>query len=106
MAKYLIQGSYTLEGVKGIVKDGGTARVAAAAKAVESLGGKLDVMYFTLGSDDVLGIMDVPDNVSAAALSLAVGAAGGVALRTTVLLTPEEMDQAAKRAVSYSPPGG
>ena len=105
MAKYLIQGSYTLEGVKGIAKEGGTARVAAASKAVESLGGNVDAMYFALGSDNLVAIMDVPDNESAAALSLTVAAAGGAALRTTVLLTAAEMDQAAKRSVSYTPPG-
>ena len=49
--------------------------------------------------------MDVPDNVSAAALGLAVGAAGAITWNTTVMLTPEEIDEAAGKSVAYRPPG-
>ncbi|MDQ7859169.1 MAG: GYD domain-containing protein [Armatimonadota bacterium] len=105
MPKYLFQGSYTLEGVKGLLKDGGSRRRAAAQHAVESVGGKVEAFYFTFGKDDVVLLLDAPDNVSVAAVSLAVAAAGGFAGRTTVLLTPEEIDQATKKAVSYRAPG-
>ena len=105
MPKYLIQASYTPEGVKGLLKDGGSKRRAAAAAAVKSLGGNLEVFYFAFGDTDVFAIADAPDNLSAAAVSLAVTASGAVQAKTTVLLTPEEMDQAAKKTVSYRPPG-
>jgi len=105
MPKYLFQGSYTLEGVRGLLKDGGSKRRAAAQHAVESVGGRLEAFYFAFGKDDVVLLVDAPDHVSIAAVSLAVSAAGGFAGRTTVLLTPEEIDQAAKQAVSYRPPG-
>jgi uncharacterized protein with GYD domain len=105
MPKYLFQGSYTLEGVKGVLKDGGAKRRAAAQQALESVGGKVDAFYFAFGENDVFTIVDVPDNVSVAAVSLAISAAGGFRGKTTVLLTPEEMDQATKKAVKYRPPG-
>ncbi len=105
MPKYLVRGSYTLEGVKGLVKDGGSKRRAAAQQAVESVGGKVEAFYFSFGKNDVVAIVDVPDNASAAAVSLAIAAAGAFRPRTTVLLSPEEIDQAAKRTVRYRPPG-
>ena len=105
MPKYLIQASYTPEGVKGLLKDGGSKRRAAAAAAGKGLGGNLEVFYFAFGDTDVFAIADAPDNLSAAAVSLAVTASGAVHAKTTVLLTPEEMDQAAKKTVSYRPPG-
>lgn len=105
MPKYLFMGSYTLEGVKGLAKDGGTKRRQAAQRAVESVGGKLEALYFTFGDRDFVGIADLPDNVSAAALSLAVSAAGGSNFKTIVLLTPDEMDQAIRKEISFTPPG-
>lgn len=105
MPKYLIQASYTVEGTKGLLKDGGSKRRAVAEAAVKSLGGRLEAFYFAFGETDVFAIADMPDNVSAAAVSLAVTASGAVNAKTTVLLTPEEMDQAAKKTVSYRPPG-
>ena len=105
MAKYLITASYTAEGVKGVLKGGGTARVDAVRKMVEGLGGKLETFYFAFGSDDVFAIADLPDNAAAAAIGLAVSASGLTAARTTVLLTPGEIDEAAKRQVDYTPPG-
>jgi uncharacterized protein with GYD domain len=106
MAKYLLQTSYTTEGVKGLIAKGGTARRAAAEAAVKSVGGTLDAYYFAFGSTDAVLIVDVPDNATAAALALTVSASGAVAVRTTVLLTPEELDVAAQQKVSYTPPGG
>jgi len=105
MAKYLVEGRYTTEGSKGLVRDGGTGRRAAAAKAIEGVGGKLESFYYAFGDIDVYAVFDAPDHVSAAALALAVSQGGGVNLKTVVLMTPEEMDQAGKKAVDYRPPG-
>ena len=105
MPKYLLQASYTAEGAKGLLKDGGSKRRAAAKTLVESLGGKIDCFYFAFGKSDVFAVVDLPDAVSAAAASLTIGASGAVAGRVTVLLTPEEIDQAAKKSTKYTPPG-
>jgi uncharacterized protein with GYD domain len=105
MAKYLVEARYTAEGAKGLAREGGTGRRAAAAKAVEGLGGKIEAFYYAFGDVDAYVIFDVPDNVSAAALSLAVGQSGGINTKTVVLMTPEEMDQAGKKAVDFRPPG-
>ena len=105
MAKYLVHASYSVEGVKGLLKDGGSARRAVAKGAIESLGGKLEAFYFAFGDSDVIAIFEAPDNVAMSALSLAVGAAGGVSTKTTVLLTPEEVDQVVKKTASYRAPG-
>jgi uncharacterized protein with GYD domain len=105
MPKYLVEGSYTLEGVKGVQSAGGTSRRDAVAKLAESVGGQLESFYFAFGDRDVYAIVDLPDNESAAAVALTAIAAGGVALRTVVLLTPEEVDAAANRSVEYRPPG-
>jgi uncharacterized protein with GYD domain len=106
MAKYLIEASYTLEGVKGVQKAGGSSRRDAVAKLAESVGGSLESFYFAFGNHDVYLVADLPDNESAAAVALTVNAAGGAKVRTVVLLTPEEVDSAANRSVEYRPPGG
>lgn len=105
MPKYLLQGSYTMEGIKGLLKDGGSKRRQAVEQAIKGLGGQLEAFYFAFGETDAFGIADVPDNVSAAALSLAIAASGAAQVKTTVLLTPEEMDRATKKTISYRPPG-
>ena len=105
MPKYLFQGSFTVEGVKGLLKDGGSKRRAMLEQLIKDQGGTLEAFYFAFGESDVFVIVDLPDNVSSAALSLAVGAGGGVRASTTVLLTPEEMDQAVQKRVNYTPPG-
>ena len=105
MAKYLYQASYTAEGVRGLLKDGGSSRREAVKKMIGSLGGTMEAFYYAFGADDVYLIVDVPDNVTAAAAALAVGSSGAVKIRTTVLLTPEEMDAAAKKTVAFRPPG-
>jgi uncharacterized protein with GYD domain len=105
MPKYLMAVSYTAEGAKGVAKEGGTGRLDAARDMIESLGGKLECFYFAFGEADVYAIADVPGSVEAAALALAVGASGAVATKTSVLLTPQEVDEAAKKAVRYRPPG-
>ena len=106
MPKYLFQASYTTEGAKGLLKEGGTKRRAAVEQLMKSVGGKLEAFYFALGESDVFLLVDAPDNASVVAASLTTAAAGVVTnLRTSVLLTPEEMDQATKKSVSYRPPG-
>ena len=105
MARYLFQASYTAEGAKGLLKDGGTKRRQAAKALVESVGGKLEAFYFGFGSTDAYVIVDMPDNVSAAAVSVATNASGAITGSIVVLLTPEEMDQAVKKSAAYTPPG-
>jgi uncharacterized protein with GYD domain len=105
MPKFLIMASYTQEGVKGVQSAGGVSRREAVKDAIEGLGGKLESFYFGFGEHDAYVTADVPDNESAAAISLTVNAAGGATTRTVVLLTPEEVDKAAERSVSYRPPG-
>src|SRR2546427_13010934 len=100
MPKYFFQGSYSVEGIRGLQKDGGSKRRAAAQQAAQSVGGKLDAFYFALGTDDVVGIFDLPDNVSAAAVSLVINAAGGVQFQTTALLNPQGTGPATKKNVA------
>lgn len=103
MAKYLIEAGYSLEGLKGLVKDGGTGRRNAVEAAVKALGGHLDAFYFGFGQSDVYAIVDSPDNVGAAAFALVIGATGVAGhYKTTVLMTPEEVDQAAKKAAAVT----
>jgi uncharacterized protein with GYD domain len=106
MAKYMFTARYTAEGAKGLVRDGGTARVAIVEKACAAAGGRLESFYFAFGGTDAYVTADLPDNVAAAALALAVNQAGGAATNTVVLMTPAEVDAAAKKSVAYRPPGG
>jgi len=101
----MVQGSYTVEGLRGLLKEGGSARKAGLAKLAEGLGGRLEALYFAFGEDDVYAIGDFPDSVTAAAVSIAANASGAVRAKTVVLLTPEELDQATKKSVDYRPPG-
>ena len=105
MPKYLVKASYTQEGTKGLLKEGGTKRRAAVEQMLTQLGGKLDAFYFGFGEADAVVIADVPDNVSAVALSLVVNASGSVTLQTIPLITPEELDQATKKTFTYRAPG-
>ncbi len=105
MPKYLAQCSYTVEGVKGLLKDGGSKRREAVEQLVKGMGGTLEGYYYAFGDNDLFVITDMPDNVSIAAISLVVNASGAVTVKVTVLLTPEEIDQAAKKIVDYHPPG-
>jgi uncharacterized protein with GYD domain len=105
MPKYLMEVSYTSEGSKGLQKDGGSKRRKAAQALIESLGGKIESLYFAFGDTDVIVIADLPDAASAAACSIALATSGSATSKTTALLTPEEVDQATKKAASYTPPG-
>ena len=105
MAKYLIEANYMGEGLKGLLKEGGSSRRAAVEKLVGSLGGTIEAFYYAFGDTDLFVIADLPDNVTAAAASLTASAAGTATVKVTVLLTAEEMDAAAKKSPSYRPPG-
>jgi uncharacterized protein with GYD domain len=103
--KFLVKASYTLEGVKGLRSSGGSGRRDAVAQSAESVGGTLEGFYFAFGDTDAYVIVDLPDNEAAAALALTVNASGGATTSTVPLLTPEEVDAAAQRSVSYRAPG-
>jgi uncharacterized protein with GYD domain len=105
MPKYLLQASYTTEGVKGLLKDGGSKRREVVEQLTKALGGRVEAFYFAFGDDDVYVISDVPDNATMTAVSLTVNASGAVKVKTTVLLTAEEVDQATKMTVNYRAPG-
>lgn len=105
MPKYLLQVSYTAEGSKGLLKEGGSKRRQAADQAVKSAGGTIESFYFAFGDTDALVIADAPDHASMAAAALAINSSGLVRTKTTILLTPEDLDQAAKKSVSYRGPG-
>ncbi len=105
MPLYLWRVSYTPEGTKGLIKDGGTKRRDFVKQMVEKLGGKVHAFYYALGDADVVGIAEFPDQATAMALSLSVNGSGAAQLHSTVLVTPEEMDAATKKQVGYRPPG-
>ena len=105
MPKFLVEATYTAEGHKGLVKDKPSGRKAAVAEAAKKLGGKLDAIYFCLGDNDVMLIVDMPDHLSAAALSSAACASGMTRTKTTMLLTVDEADEALSKPVAYRAPG-
>jgi uncharacterized protein with GYD domain len=105
MPKYLLEVSYTAEGAKGLLKDGGSKRRTAAQTAIEGLGGRIEAFYYAFGKHDVIVIADLPDPASAAAASINLAASGGVTSRTTVLLSAEEIDAAVRKSTPYTPPG-
>jgi uncharacterized protein with GYD domain len=106
MPKYLVRASYTAEGLEGLLKDKASGRKAAVAEAIETLGGKLESIYFAFGEDDVVVVLDLPDNIAAARLAIAVGASGLIRTKTTALLTVEEADQAlAAPDIGFRAPG-
>ena len=105
MPKYLFQASYTTRGEEGVRAKGGSDRREAVADAVKSVGGELECVYFEFGDTDAFSIVDLPDDEAAAAVSLIVNASGAAKVKTSVLLTPEQVDEAASRAVTFRPPG-
>jgi len=105
MAKYMIQAAYTTDGMKGLLKDGGSKRRTVVESAINALGGHVETFYFSFGPNDVVIIVDLPDAVTGAAVGMAVGASGSVRCTTTPLITCEEIDQAAKKQVAYKAPG-
>ncbi len=105
MAKYLWQVSYTAEGARGLLKDGGSKRRKRTEDILKAAGGRLEAFYFAFGQHDAYMIADIPDTSSVAAICLAVNASGAATLTTTVLLAAEELDKAAEASFTYTPPG-
>lgn len=105
MPKYLLEASYTAEGLKNLQKDRAEGRVAAIKTALQSVGGKLESVYWTMGERDVILIADCPDVTAVAALSIAASASGMVRGKTTQLLTPAEVDEALQKGIKYRAPG-
>jgi uncharacterized protein with GYD domain len=105
MQKYLWKASYTPEGVKGVASEGGTGRVEAVRTACESVGGKLECFYFGFGDADAYVIADLPDDEAALAIAIEVNGGGGATVQTIPLMTPEQVDAAAKREVNFRPAG-
>ena len=105
MPKYLIQANYVGEGIKGLLKEGGSSRRTVVERLLESMGGTLESFYYAFGDTDAYIIADLPDNTTASALLLTVNSSGAVTCKTTVLITPEEVDEATKKTPSYRPPG-
>ncbi len=105
MPKYLIEASYTAEGLKGLQKDKASGRKAAVGKALEAIGGKLDHMYFCLGDNDVIAIIDAPDLTAATALAVTISATGLVRTKTIPMMTVDEMDTALTKSIPYAAPG-
>lgn len=105
MTKFLIKASYTSDGVKGLLKVGGTNRKQAVEKMLNDMGGKLEAFYYALGDCDAYVLCELPDSTSAAAIAFTINASGLVSISTTVLLNPDEVDKATKLAVNYRSPG-
>lgn len=105
MKKYLFYGSYNSEGYKGLLSEGGSARIGAAKQALQSAGGSLESFYYSNGEQDFYIIVNLPDHVSSTAITLAGNASGTFSIRAVALLTPEEMDEAVKMKVDFRPPG-
>lgn len=105
MPKYLWKVRYTVEGLGGVMKEGGSERVAAATKLVESLGGSVESFYFAFGKEDAFVIADLPSDVACAAAAMTVGAAGGASIQTVTLLSAAEVDEATRTKGTYRKPG-
>jgi uncharacterized protein with GYD domain len=105
VAKYLFEARYSTEGAKGVGREGGSGRRAAVAKMADGLGGKLESFYFAFGEVGAYVVVDFPDSVSAAAAALAINQTGAVGVKTVVLISPDDMDKAAKKSVEYRAPG-
>ena len=105
MSKYMIVATYSPEGMKGVLREGGSERRKMIADMAKNLGGELESFYYAFGANDVYSVVDLPDNVTAAAMSTHISAGGMVRCAVTVLVTPEEMDKAARTKMFYRPPG-
>jgi uncharacterized protein with GYD domain len=105
MPRYMIEGSYTDAGTTGLLQEGGSSRRDTVAKLIEGMGGSLEAFYYTFGNRDVVAIYSVPDESTAAAFAMAVNQSGKVRITTHPLLTPEDVDRAAKHTVGYRAPG-
>jgi uncharacterized protein with GYD domain len=106
MPKFMFVASYTSEGLKGVLEEGGSGRRKAVEQMAKSVGGTVESFYFAFGQEDAFVVCDLPDNESAAAVALAASSSGKVAVRTVPLLTTDQIDAASKLSPSYRPPGG
>ena len=105
MAKYLYQANYTPKGMEGLLREGGSSRRKVFEEMGREQGGQLEAFYYAFGGADLYIIFDLPGAATAAAISLAITAGGALSLTTVQLITPEEIDLAARKAVNYRPPG-
>jgi uncharacterized protein with GYD domain len=105
MPKFMLQASYTTAGAKGVIKEGGSSRRKTVEQMIQKLGGRMESFYFAFGDADAYVIADLPDAVTATALSMVVNSSGGATLRTIPLIDPEEVDEATKKTVAYRAPG-
>lgn len=105
MKKYLVKGTYSADGIKGLMQEGGTGRKAAIEKMLAGMGGKVESFYYAFGEYDVFLVVELPDDISAAAIGLRVNAAGLVRISMTALITPEDIDAASGKSVTYRGPG-
>jgi uncharacterized protein with GYD domain len=105
MPNYLIEASYSTEGVKGVADKGGTARRDAVGEMIASVGGKIESFYFAFGDADVYVIAELPSDEAATALALSINRSGTTSIKTVVLLTPEQVDAAANMTPQYRVPG-
>ncbi|HSP75840.1 MAG TPA: GYD domain-containing protein [Cryobacterium sp.] len=105
MSKYLFEANYVGEGIKGLMREGGTSRREALVEALKSVGGSVECFYYAFGETDVLGVIEVPDASAAAALSLMINSTGAVTVRLKPLLTVEDLDAAARKTPAYRAPG-
>ena len=105
MRKYLIKGIYHPDGTKGLIKEGGSGRKTAIEKMLAEMGGRVEAFYYAFGEDDVILIVELPDDITAVSVGLRVNAAGLVRISMTVLISPEDIDAASKKSVSYRAPG-
>ena len=104
MPKYLVQANYVGEGMKGLLAEGGSKRRAAVEKGIAAAGGTLEAFYYAFGDTDLFIIVDLPDNVTMASIAMTTIASGAFTFKTTVLLTPEEVDEATKKSPQWQPP--
>lgn len=105
MARFLAKASYTPEGTKGLMKEGGTSRKENLERLIKEVGGTVESFYFAFGEADVIVLLELPDNTTAASLSMTINSTGLVQLSITPLLTAEEIDSAAKKRIGYRAPG-
>jgi uncharacterized protein with GYD domain len=105
MSKYLFEANYVGDGIKGLMREGGTKRRDAVVEALKSVGGSLESFYYAFGETDVIGVFDIPDQANAVALSLMINSTGAVNLHLKPLMSAEDLDEAAKKTPSYRAPG-
>ena len=105
MPKYLWEVRYTVDGMKGVLKEGGSGRREMVEKLAANMGGTLESMHFAFGDVDAYIIADMPGDLDVAAVAMTVGAAGAASVRTVKLMTPEEVDEAKQKTVEYRGPG-